>query len=215
MLSKSLIDAKRLDAPVTVLLGLFANSIEQTSSRIFYAIAAAENLLVLGADVSNAFGEAPPPKQSFYIKPDKPFRDWYISQDMERIFRTVGLFPYWQLCKATRNHLGYGKNTATRFFVALTSSLPHMNPAFTQGLLTERRCTSNVKLMILQSLVPTKALQRSFTMPLTNNSKYLSSVKVYSPSSMALMFDKANGSLDKQFNHTLPRNWHHTLKLGG
>jgi hypothetical protein len=58
----------------------FANGIKQTGSRIFHAIAAAENLLVLGADVSNAFGEAPPPKQGFYIKPDKPFRDWYIAR---------------------------------------------------------------------------------------------------------------------------------------
>jgi hypothetical protein len=32
----------------------FANSIDQTGSQIFYAIAAAENLLVFGADVSNA-----------------------------------------------------------------------------------------------------------------------------------------------------------------
>eukprot|EP00804_Cyclotella_cryptica_P013123 CCRYP_002393-RA/>CCRYP_002393-RA protein AED:0.39 eAED:0.38 QI:0/0/0/1/1/1/3/0/907 len=51
-----------------------------TGSRIFYAIAAAENLLVFGADVSNAFGEAPPPKQGFYIRPDKAFHDWYLAR---------------------------------------------------------------------------------------------------------------------------------------
>jgi len=65
---------------VRILDHTFANSIEQTGSRIFYAIAAAENLLVFGADVSNAFGEAPPPKQGFFIKPDKPFRDWYLAR---------------------------------------------------------------------------------------------------------------------------------------
>ena len=58
----------------------FANSIEQTGSRIFNAIAAAENLLVFGADVSNAFGETPPPKQGFFIMPDKPFRNWYLAR---------------------------------------------------------------------------------------------------------------------------------------
>jgi hypothetical protein len=36
--------------------------------------------LVFGADVSNAFGEAPPPKQGFFIRPDKPFRDWFLSR---------------------------------------------------------------------------------------------------------------------------------------
>ena len=46
----------------------YANCVDQTSSRLFYAIAAAENLLVYGADVSNAFAEAPPPsKDSIYI----------------------------------------------------------------------------------------------------------------------------------------------------
>ena len=48
----------------------YANCVNQTSSRLFYGIAAAENLLIYGADVSNAFAEAPPPKQGFYIYPD-------------------------------------------------------------------------------------------------------------------------------------------------
>ena len=45
---------------------------------MFYAIAAAENLLVYGADVSNAFAEAPPPKQGFYIYPDRAFNEWWV-----------------------------------------------------------------------------------------------------------------------------------------
>ena len=55
----------------------YANCVDQTSSRLFYAAAAAENLLIYGADVSNAFGEAPPPKQGFFICPDKAFRNWW------------------------------------------------------------------------------------------------------------------------------------------
>ena len=46
----------------------------QTGSCIFYAVAAAENL------VSNAFGEAPPPKQGFYIHPDKAFIEWFKAR---------------------------------------------------------------------------------------------------------------------------------------
>ena len=46
---------------VQVLNGTYVNCVDQTSSRLFYAIAAAENLLIFGADVSNAFAEAPPP----------------------------------------------------------------------------------------------------------------------------------------------------------
>jgi hypothetical protein len=46
-------------------------------SRLFDAIAAAENLLIYGADISNAFAEAPPPKQGFYICPDQAFTAWW------------------------------------------------------------------------------------------------------------------------------------------
>ena len=53
----------------------YANCVDQTSSQLFYAVAAAKNLLIYGADVSNAFAEAPPLKQGFYIYPDKAFHD--------------------------------------------------------------------------------------------------------------------------------------------
>jgi len=33
--------------------------------------------LFFGSDVSNAFAEAPPPKQGFYIRPDKAFHEWW------------------------------------------------------------------------------------------------------------------------------------------
>jgi hypothetical protein len=50
------------------------------ASRLFYGISVAENLLVFGADVSNAFSEAPPPKQGFYIQPDRAFEEWWFAQ---------------------------------------------------------------------------------------------------------------------------------------
>jgi hypothetical protein len=48
------------------------------TARLFYAVAAAKNLLVFGADVSNAFAEAPPPKQPFFIRPDCAFHEWWV-----------------------------------------------------------------------------------------------------------------------------------------
>jgi hypothetical protein len=44
-----------------------ANCIDHTASRLFYEISTTENMLIYGADVSNAFSKAPPPKQGFYI----------------------------------------------------------------------------------------------------------------------------------------------------
>jgi hypothetical protein len=45
---------------------------------LFSGIAAAENLLIYDADVSNAFAEAPLPKLDFYIYPDQAFHDWWV-----------------------------------------------------------------------------------------------------------------------------------------
>jgi hypothetical protein len=52
---------------VRILDYTYANCVDQTSARIFYAVTAAENLIIFGANVSNAFAEASPPKQGFYI----------------------------------------------------------------------------------------------------------------------------------------------------
>ena len=73
-------DGSTRGGQVRVLDYTYANCVDQTSSRIFYAVAAAENLLVHGADVANAFGEAPPPKQGFYLRPDKAFSEWWASK---------------------------------------------------------------------------------------------------------------------------------------
>jgi hypothetical protein len=51
---------------VCVLDYTYTNCVDQTSSQIFYAASSVENLIIFSADVSNAFAEAPPPKQGFY-----------------------------------------------------------------------------------------------------------------------------------------------------
>ena len=70
-------DGSTRGGQVRVLDYTYANSPDHTCSRIFYALAAAENLVIYGADVSNAFAEAPPPKQGFYIRPDAAFHAWW------------------------------------------------------------------------------------------------------------------------------------------
>ncbi len=71
-------DGSMRSGKVLVLAEMYANCVEQISSCLFDAVAAAENLLVFGADVSNAFAEAPPPKQPFFIKPDRAFHEWWV-----------------------------------------------------------------------------------------------------------------------------------------
>lgn len=37
------------------------------------------HMLVIGADASNAFAEAPPPKTSLYVIIDQQFREWWAA----------------------------------------------------------------------------------------------------------------------------------------
>jgi hypothetical protein len=59
-----------------------ANCINHTASRLFYGIPAAENLLIYGTDVGNAFAEAPAPKQGFCILPDKASIEWWEAKGL-------------------------------------------------------------------------------------------------------------------------------------
>ena len=72
-------DGSSRSGSVKVLDEVYANCVDQTSSRLFYAVCAAENLIVYGSDVCNAFAEAPPPKQGFYIRPDRAFNEWWTQ----------------------------------------------------------------------------------------------------------------------------------------
>jgi hypothetical protein len=63
---------------VHILDETYANCVDQTSSRLFYAVSTAKNMLIFGADLSNAFAEAPPPKQGLFIHPDKAFHEWWV-----------------------------------------------------------------------------------------------------------------------------------------
>jgi hypothetical protein len=72
-------DGSMRSGQAQILNETYANCVNQTGSRLFYAIAAVENLLIFGADVSNSFAEAPPPKQGFYIYPEKVFYNWWVK----------------------------------------------------------------------------------------------------------------------------------------
>ncbi len=54
---------------VLVLAETYANCVDQTSAHLFYAVASTKNLLIFGADVSNAFAEAPPSKTAILHLP--------------------------------------------------------------------------------------------------------------------------------------------------
>jgi hypothetical protein len=58
----------------------FANSLAQDGERVSWAITAQRGMVVIGADVLNAFAEAKmPADDEFYIEIDDNFRDWWVN----------------------------------------------------------------------------------------------------------------------------------------
>jgi hypothetical protein len=55
----------------------FANSLDAPSERLFWAIAAKKGLVAFGADCSNAFAEASPPKHPLFMRIDEAYCDWW------------------------------------------------------------------------------------------------------------------------------------------
>jgi hypothetical protein len=77
--SRCTCDGSPCSGQVCILDEKYANCIDQMSARLFYGVAAVENLIVYGAGVSNAFAEAPLPKQGFFIWPDNAFLAWWTE----------------------------------------------------------------------------------------------------------------------------------------
>ena len=62
----------------TVIFGYtFAKMLDHVGSRIFWATVASKNLIVRGADASNAFAEANAPEIPLYVRIDAQYKDWY------------------------------------------------------------------------------------------------------------------------------------------
>jgi hypothetical protein len=67
----------------TIALGhTYANSFEVARERLLWPIVVQKRLLAYGADCSNAFAEAPPPKFPLYMLIDEAFWDWWENHLM-------------------------------------------------------------------------------------------------------------------------------------
>jgi hypothetical protein len=69
---------KRYGKAVT-LAHTYASCVEQPGARIFWSLSALHGMTVMGADAGNAFAEAPPPIQPFYMAVDDQFRTWWTE----------------------------------------------------------------------------------------------------------------------------------------
>ena len=77
--------APNVPGKAVTLAETFASCVDHTGARLFYAITALLGYIAIGADAGNAFAEAPPPKQTFYMRIDAQFRDWWLQTKGETI----------------------------------------------------------------------------------------------------------------------------------
>ena len=63
----------------------FGACLEQAGARVFWACTALLQMVVMGADASNAFAEASPPKSPLYVIVDKQYREWWEAKGRDPI----------------------------------------------------------------------------------------------------------------------------------
>jgi hypothetical protein len=85
---------------VVTLAETYAACIKQPAHRLTWSLIAALSYVGLGCDVSNAFAEAPAPKEPFYMVVDKQFQDWWENHQPPK----AGLFQSSRTCKDTQRH---------------------------------------------------------------------------------------------------------------
>ena len=78
----------------------YAASLEQTGAKIFWSVSATSGNVVIGADASNAFAEAPAPVAPLYMKLDQQFHSWWKSKGRPPIPNGYGV----KVHKAIQGH---------------------------------------------------------------------------------------------------------------
>ena len=71
---------KRYGKAVT-LAETYTTCVAQPACRVYWSITASEGLLAFGADAGNAFAEAPPPVEPFYMRIDVQFLEWWVESE--------------------------------------------------------------------------------------------------------------------------------------
>jgi Reverse transcriptase (RNA-dependent DNA polymerase) len=58
----------------------YASCVEQPCMRVYFALCAADGLIVYGADAANAFANSPPPQVPTFVAIDDAYHDWYLAR---------------------------------------------------------------------------------------------------------------------------------------
>jgi hypothetical protein len=133
---------------VRVLDETYVNCVDQTSSRLFYAISAAENLLIFGADVSNAFAEAPLQNRGSSSGRTKPSVNGGLTKTAPPYQMDMSSLSFLQ-CRGIPNPHTSEKSMPTPYSVKLGLLRQCTNHAFTPESSKASACSLCDKFMTL------------------------------------------------------------------
>jgi len=138
-------DGSTRSGMVHILDETYASCVDQTSSHLFYAVSATKNLLVFGADVSNAFAEAPPPRQGFFVCPDRAFHEWWVNHKKRPPILDGHVIPILSAMQGHPESPRLRENTPTQFYANSGLLRPSMSHVYTPELSTTTMSSSNVR----------------------------------------------------------------------
>ena len=127
----------------------YTGNVDQYSSKVFWTATAVHNYISIGADITNAFAEAGPPKAPLYVYIDEVYREWRKSKGLPDIPPGHVL----QVHKAIQGH-----PEATRLWENYIDSILRSKPlknhqstslAFTADIIVVNMSFFSAKLMIL------------------------------------------------------------------
>lgn len=147
---------------IVTLAHTYAAALEYSGVRTFWSLSALHNFVVIGADATNAFTEATPPKSQLYVTINDPFRQWWMN-----VFKwhpiIEDMFYQWiKLSKATLSLRVCGEIWSTKYSGIFISKVVHINYVSTSILRVRITFCSVVKLTILLLLLKPPRLQTTF-----------------------------------------------------
>jgi Reverse transcriptase (RNA-dependent DNA polymerase) len=66
----------------------YASCIEQPCMRLFFGLCALNDMVIYGADATNAFANSPPPSVPTYVNIDDAYWDWYLDRHKVKLDRS-------------------------------------------------------------------------------------------------------------------------------
>ncbi len=146
---------------VHILDHTYANCVDHTGACIFYGVSAVQNLIIFCSNVSNAFGEALPPKQGAFIRPDKAFHDWWTLHKKRTPIPKGYVIPVLKAMQGHPESPRLWEKFIKTFFGTLASLQWSMHHAYTMALLTESASSFFAKWMTLHVIYLTNGSSTS------------------------------------------------------